>query len=112
MYLSDYRATGQYLNPAAFAKVPVGAVSGVPIRPGSAGFMAVHGTAMWNIDLGLGKSFQIRENVKFESRVDMFNALNHTNFGTPTASINSASFGLITTTLGTRMVQIEGRLTF
>jgi hypothetical protein len=112
MYLDNYRATGQYLNPAAFAKVPTGSVSGVPIRPGSAAFMAARGPAMWNIDLGLGKSFQIRENVRFESRVNMFNSLNHTNFGIPTASINSASFGQITTTLGTRVIQLQGRLTF
>src|SRR4029079_13103931 len=77
MYLDDYKATGQYLTVAAFAKVPVVAISKVPIRPGTAGFMAARGPAMWNVDFSIAKNFPVRENVRFETRVDMFNALNH-----------------------------------
>jgi hypothetical protein len=112
MYLKDWRQTGQYLNKAAFAMVPVGQVSRVPIRPGNAAFRVGRGPGQWNIDLGLGKNFNIRENVKFNGRVDLFNALNHTNYGNPTASVNSPNFGLITSTRGARTIQIHGRLSF
>jgi hypothetical protein len=112
MYLDNYRQTGQYLNPAAFAKVPVGAVSKVPIRPGTAGFMVGRGPGLWNIDLAIAKNFRIRESVRFETRLDMFNAPNHTNLGNPTGSIDSPNFGKITTTRGARTIQIHGRLTF
>lgn len=112
MYLKDWHETGQYLNPAAFAKVPIGAVSRVPIRPGNAAFRVGRGPGQLNIDMGLGKSFQIRETVKLETRLDMFNALNHTNYGNPTASIDSPNFGKITSTRGARTIQIHGRLSF
>ncbi|PYS29119.1 MAG: hypothetical protein DMG11_10140 [Acidobacteria bacterium] len=112
MYLDDYRATGQYLNVAAFAKVPVGAVSKVPVRPGNAAFMVGRGPGLWNVDFAVGKSFAVRENVRFETRVDMFNAPNHTNYGNPTGSIDSPNFGRITTTRGARTIQIHGRLSF
>jgi outer membrane receptor protein involved in Fe transport len=112
MYLDNYRETKQYLNVAAFQKVPVGAVSKVPIRPGNAAFMVARGPGMWNVDFSLAKTFKIVEKVSFESRVDMFNAPNHTNYGNPTGSIDSPNFGKITTTRGARTIQIHGRLSF
>jgi outer membrane receptor protein involved in Fe transport len=112
MYLDDWRETGQYLNVAAFAKVPVSSVSRVPIRPGNAGFMVGRGPGMWNIDFAIAKNFFLHEKVRFETRLDMFNATNHTNYGNPTGSIDSPNFGKITTTRGARTIQIHGRLTF
>jgi outer membrane receptor protein involved in Fe transport len=110
--LPDYRKTGKYLNVAAFAKVQVSPVSRVPIRPGNAGFRAVRGPGDWTVDLGLGKNFSPTENVKLHFRVDMFNALNHTNLGNPIASIDNPEFGKITTTRGARRIQANARLSF
>lgn len=46
----------------------------------------------WNLDLGVQKHFAITESVKFQFRVEMFNALNHTNFDNPRdASVGSPS---------------------
>jgi hypothetical protein len=112
MYLDDYKTTKQYLNVAAFAKVPVGSVSRVPIRPGTAAFMVGRGPGSWNVDFSLAKNFKLHENWRFESRVDMFNAPNHTNLGNPIASIDNPNFGRITTTRGPRTIQIHGRLSF
>jgi hypothetical protein len=112
MYLKDWEKTGQYLNPAAFAMVPVGTISRVPIRPGNAGFRVARGPGQWNVDLGLGKSFNMRESVKLDLRMDMFNAFNHTNFGNPNANINTPDFGKITSTRGARTIQIHSRLSF
>ena len=92
--------------------MPVGAVSKVPVRPGNAAFMVARGPGLWNVDFSLAKSFKVRETVSFESRVDMFNAPNHTNYGNPTGSIDSPNFGKITTTRGARTIQIHGRLSF
>ena len=112
MYLDNYRTTGQYLNVAAFSKVPLSAASKVPIRPGSAAFMVGRGPGMWNVDFSLGKTFKFRETARFETRMDMFNAPNHTNYGNPTGSIDSPNFGKITSTLGARTIQVNGRLSF
>lgn len=46
----------------------------------------------WNLDLGVQKHFAITESIKFQFRVEMFNALNHTNFDNPRdASVGSPS---------------------
>lgn len=47
----------------------------------------------WNVDLGFQKYFSITESVKFQFRVEMFNAFNHANFDNPRdASSGSPSF--------------------
>lgn len=112
MYMDDYETTKQYLNPAAFAKVPVSPVSRIPIRPGNAAFRAVRGPGSWNLDFSLAKNFAVREAVKVQFRVDMFNAPNHTNLGNPISSIDNPEFGKITTTRGARTIQLHGRLSF
>ena len=63
-------------------------------------------------DFSLAKNFKVHETVRFETRVDMFNAPNHTNLGNPNGSIDNASFGKITTTRGARTVQLHARLSF
>jgi outer membrane receptor protein involved in Fe transport len=112
MYLKDYEATKQYLNPAAFAKVPVSPVSRIPIRPGNAAFRAARGPGLWNVDFSLAKNFSLQETLRLQFRVDMFNALNHTNLGNPISSIDNPEFGKITTTRGARTIQLHGRLSF
>ncbi len=44
----------------------------------------------WNLDLGVGKRFDITERVKLNFRTEMFNAFNHANFDNPRdASVGS-----------------------
>jgi hypothetical protein len=54
-----------------------------PPQPGSVGLESpryfLHGPPINNLDLSLSKTFPVKT-VKFEFRVDMFNALNHTQF--------------------------------
>jgi hypothetical protein len=46
-------------------------------------------------------------------RGEIFNALNHTNFGPPQANIQSTAFGTITTTIGdARIVQLVAKYYF
>src|SRR5450432_3034521 len=58
--LPDYRSTLNYLNPAAFARVPVSPVSAETIRPGNIGNGAIRGPASWNLDFSLGRSEERR----------------------------------------------------
>jgi hypothetical protein len=37
----------------------------------------------WNLDIGINKQFQITERFRLDFRMEMFNALNHTNFDNP-----------------------------
>ncbi len=63
-------------------------------------------------DLAVNKSFTIRENVGMQFRSEFFNALNHTNFGFPDATITDAAFGTIRTTYPARQIQFALKLTF
>jgi len=108
---SDYRTTLQYLNSAAFAIVPIVKASGASGRPGTLGRGAVRGPGAWNLDFSLSKNFPVRETVKFQVRADMFNSLNHTNFSGIDGTIESPTFGRITSA-GARRIQMNARLTF
>ena len=109
---TDARQTLQYLNTAAFARVPLITASGATARPGTLGRDAVRGPGLWNTDLSLSKNMAISERARFQIRADLFNALNHTNFNAVSTTINSANFGRFTSTAGPRIVQFNARLTF
>ena len=110
--LSNYRDTLQYLNPAAFARVPIGSLSGATLRPGNIGQGAVRGPGNLRLDLSLGKNFSLSEKVRLQIRADGFNGLNHTNFVGLTTGVENPRFGRFTSTRGARVVQFSARLTF
>lgn len=102
----------QFLNRAAFAQVPVIAASGASARPGTLPNNFLRGPGLWNLNLGLGKNFNITEGVRFQVRLDAFNALNHTNYTGIRTAITASDFGRIIGTAGTRTVQLNGRISF
>ncbi len=110
--LSDYTDTLQYINKSAFARVPIGDVSGVPLHPGTVGRNAFFGPGLWNLDTSLSKRFFITEaiNVKFEAQ--MLNAFNHTNLSNLQGNVTSGSFGRLNGTRGARVIQFNLRLEF
>ncbi|HEU5235101.1 MAG TPA: TonB-dependent receptor [Terriglobales bacterium] len=79
----------QVFNPAAFSKPAAGAYGNVPRD-----FLRNPGA--WTVDLSLTRSFPIRERLKVEGRLDMFNAFNHWNPVAPSANWGSSSFGQVT----------------
>ncbi len=95
-----------WFNPAAFA-------TPAAYTFGSASRNSVVGPGMETVDLGIVRSFALRETLRLETRGEFFNALNHTNLGTPNRFVNTAGFGSITevTTPG-REIQLSARLSF
>ena len=67
-----------------------------------------------DLDLSLGKSFQLIEGTRLEIRADSFDVLNHPNFSQPNASIGIgvAGGGQITNANTFRQMQLGGRFTF
>ena len=110
--LGNYRDTLQYLNPAAFARVPNGARSGATLRPGTIGQGAVRGPGNVRFDLSLGKNFSLTEKMRLQVRADGFNAFNHTNFVGLATAVENPRFGKFTSTRGARVVQFSARFTF
>jgi hypothetical protein len=109
---SDYQDTLRYINRSAFAPVPIGAQSGVPIRPGNIGRNALTNVGWWNLDLSAAKRFFITE--KFEGKLEaqMLNSLNPTNFNAVATNIVASNFGMFTSTRGARVIQLNLRLAF
>jgi hypothetical protein len=68
-----------------------------------------------DLDLSLGKTFQIYEALHLEIRADSFNAFNHPNFSQPSTATGTGVVGggLITSTAASnRIIQLGGRFSF
>jgi hypothetical protein len=109
-----------------------------PPQPGSDGAESarffMNNPPINNLDMSLSKTFALPKNMRFEFRVDMFNALNHTQFISVNTTANFASltdrtitnlpydaagnlvrptgFGAITAVAPPRTLQIVTRFTF
>ena len=80
---------------------------------GNMGLLWFEGPGSIGLDADIIKRVRITETKEFELRVDAINVLNHPNFGTPTTSINSTSFGrLALPTTGNRQFTFNLRLNF
>lgn len=53
------------------------------------------GDGLFNVDLGLYKSFKVTESKKLDVRLQVFNLLNTVQYGFPTTDITNANFGRI-----------------
>jgi hypothetical protein len=81
-----------WFNPAAFAVPPtVDPVTGVP-RFGNAGRNIIVGPGINKLDGNLSKSFPVgRESRRINFRLDMFNVMNHPNWGNPNTNISNVN---------------------
>jgi hypothetical protein len=106
IFPSGTRNATTWFNPKAFAAPPA-------YTFGNVGRNTVYGPGMQTMDLALDRSFSLAEKTRFEARAEFFNALNHTNLGTPNRFVNTSSFGSITevSTPG-REIQLSARLSF
>jgi hypothetical protein len=91
---------GKGFNPAAFTDPPIDPVTMLPARQGNLGRNALRGFGVTQWDLGIHRDFPIRETLKLQFRTEMFNVLNHPNFGPPSGSFGSGGFGVSTQMLG------------
>ena len=88
-----------------------------PITPGAyaygdAGRNLLHGPGLETVNFSMFKNFPIRERLKLQFRVESFALLNHPNFANPSATINTSSFGNITSATGNRVIQFAAKLQF
>jgi len=83
---------GKGLNPAAFTDPPVDA-NGIPLRQGTLGRNALRAFGATQWDLAIHRDFPVHESVKLQFRAEMFNVLNHPNFGSPNGYFLSPQFG-------------------
>ncbi len=100
------RIAERWFNTAAFATPPA-------FQFGNAGRNTVAGPPMQLLDLALTREFGFGEKARLQFRSEFFNALNHTNLGTPNRFVNTPQFGTITMAMHPgRQIQFGARITF
>jgi hypothetical protein len=91
---------GKAFNPSAFTDPPADQTTGNPLRQGNLprNFARAFGVVQW--DLGTHRDFHIWESIMLQFRAEMFNVLNHPNFGPPSARFGVGGFGISSQMLG------------
>jgi hypothetical protein len=78
---------------------------------GNSGVGILRGPGLINLDFNLAKDIPIKERVSAQFRTEIFNALNHANFGVPGVQIG-AGFGQIVSASDARIIQFGLKLLF
>ena len=95
----------QWINRAAFAQPTDG-------QWGNMGVNNILGPGNIRIDLGLTRTFRVRENHSIELRGEAFNVPNHVNLNNPTTTLSNTLFGKITTVGDPRILQFALKYAF
>jgi hypothetical protein len=103
---------GKALNPAAFTSPPTDS-NGDPVRQGDLGRNALRGFGATEWDFAIHRDFPIHEGIKLQFRAEMFNVLNHPNFGPPVGDLQNPKsinpqFGVSTQTLAESLGGVAG----
>ncbi len=94
-----------FLDPTAFAVQPVN-------TPGNASRNVAVGPKSFQLNLSLVKRFTVMDRSALDLRLEAFNAFNNVNFGSPSSTFGSSSFGQITSAGDARVVQAAVRYRF
>lgn len=87
--------------------------SGAPVRQGDLGRNALRGFGAVQWDFAVHRDFPFTESAKLQFRAEMFNILNHPNFGQPMNDLNNTSqFGQATQMLNQSLNQSAGSGSF
>ncbi len=96
-----------FFNPAAF-KAPADYTFGNAPRY----FSNLRAPGYVDEDLAIQKWFTLKERLRLQVAVQMFNAFNHANFGIPAATVGSPNMGLSSSTQGARQMQGALKITY
>jgi hypothetical protein len=92
---------GRAFNPAAFTcppLTPAGCVPGIdfpcsPTRQGNLPRNALRGFGSTQWDFAVHREFELHDLLKLQFRAELFNVLNHPNFGPPVGDLGNPQFG-------------------
>jgi hypothetical protein len=110
------RSGNFYFAPASFCNAPFGTF-------GNTGRDSFHGPGLNFTNIGLYKDIIVKEQMRFELRLETFNTFNHVNFNNPqsgfgsggsSTNVSSSFLGRVTSDsgIGPRLVQIAGKFYF
>jgi len=104
--LHPQNSGGYFFDPASFVDAPLGQIGNAPRT-------ICCGPGIANLDLGLHKTFVVRESSTLEFRTEIFNVMNHTQFFNPDGNITDGpTFGQVSRARDPRLIQLALRLNF
>jgi hypothetical protein len=92
-----------FFDPTAYAPVTAA-------RFGTAGFDAIRGPGLVNLDFALFRAFHLNERAQIQFRAEALNLTNTPHFSNPDSNVNDAAFTQITTTAGTGREGVDQRV--
>jgi hypothetical protein len=107
--LKGPKTVSQWFNTAAFVQIP--AVSGNPVY-GNSSPNIINAPAYHSLDLTLARTIRIHDQMNFQFRAEGSNAFNIVSRSAPGATVNTGTFGVITSANTTRQIQIGGKVNF
>jgi hypothetical protein len=102
----------KWFDTSGFLSRPANGAAGATYSFGNAGVGIIKSPGFTNLDVSLVRTFQARESVKVQFRAELFNALNHTNFGYPNVQADNPQFGTISSALDPRQSQFALKIIF
>ncbi len=102
---TDFTNSATWFDKSAFAQ-PKAGTFGVQERN------LLRNPGFWNWDMGLRKNFATTERQRLQFRFEVYNVVNHPNWGTANADPTSGSFGLVTSKSGNRSLQLALKYIF
>jgi hypothetical protein len=95
----------KWFNTAAFVQPRQGTF-------GNSGQHILSGPTAATADISLFRIVRVREIANFQIRAEFFNLFNHVNFGNPSATVGTASYGIITSAAAARVIQFALKFQF
>src|SRR5262249_44201707 len=103
---TPFTSSATWFNRNAFAQ-PAPGTFGVQERN------ALRNPGFWNWDVGIRKNFPVRDEIqRLQFRLEIFNLLNHPNWGEANANPRSGFFGHVTSKFGQRQLQLALKYIF
>ena len=97
---------GYFFDPSSFVEPSLGQIGNAPRT-------VCCGPGIVNLDLGVHKTFVLRESKTLEFRAEFFNLINHTQFFNPDGNITDGpTFGQVSRARDPRLIQMALRLNF
>jgi hypothetical protein len=93
LYGSRYPG-GKALNPAAFTDPPIDPMTQNPLRNGDVPRNDFRGFGAVQWDFAVHRNFPVYESLNLQFRAEIFNVLNHPNFGPPVNTTGVSGFGI------------------
>ncbi len=112
------KALGGYLNGGAFgcagnvASNQSGSCTVFSGQFGNLGRNSIYGPGVISWDMAISRNFKLSERFKLDFRSDVFNIMNHANWGNPVTNITSSTFGDVTGFRSPRIIQMSLKLFF